>query len=106
MPLEVPRVAYVNPDGWISVFPGEKINIEFDLVDGKYVNPHYVEKVVNKWRTMTIKFSQDKALSMLNRRHGIVGNRWKEREVPGVRAVLRAQRMARTRSLAAEGRLR
>lgn len=77
--VKVPGVAYVNGDGWVSVFPGETVVIEFDLVDGKYVNPHYVETVVNEKRTMTIKCTQDERMAMLDREHGIAGKNVKYR---------------------------
>jgi hypothetical protein len=60
--LEVPikvRLPYIQPNGWITIFPGEEVFIEMDLDGEQLKNPRAVRKPEKPSNTITFKFWQE-----------------------------------------------
>ncbi len=64
---DLPERKYLQDGGVLELFSGDKVNLEFDKVEGELKNPKVVTKVVNPKQTITFEFTQDKKISILNR---------------------------------------
>lgn len=69
--IKVPAGEYLSKDRTLTLYPGDKIHVEFDEANGKLTNPHVVAKITNKNRAITFSMSQDVNLTMLSRNTGI-----------------------------------
>jgi len=67
--MNFPTFPYVTEDGKISIIPGETLDIEFDVVNDQLANPHHVEKIVHKERTLEVSMQQSKDGSILQLSH-------------------------------------
>jgi hypothetical protein len=60
--MEVPiriRLPFLQPDGWMTIFPGEEIFVEVDVDGDRITNPRAVRKAENPSTTLTFKFWQE-----------------------------------------------
>jgi hypothetical protein len=52
------RLPFVQPNGWITIFPGEEIFIEVDVEGDRVSNPRAVRNTESPTTTLTFKFWQ------------------------------------------------
>lgn len=62
--MEVPiriRLPFLQPNGWLTLFPGEEVFVEVDVEGDRLINPRAVPKPANPSKTITFKFWQERA---------------------------------------------
>jgi hypothetical protein len=60
---------YISQDV-ITLYPGDKIIVEFDLVDSQPKNPRVVKEITHPERTLELEMTQDKDITAVNRKSG------------------------------------
>ena len=67
--LHLAAAPYIS-QGVITLYPGDKIIVEFDLVDSQPANPRVVKAITHPERTLELEMTQDKGLTGVNRKSG------------------------------------
>lgn len=60
---------YVS-EGLITLFPGDKIMVEFEIVDSAPKNPKVVSKMLHPERTLELEMKQDAGITFVERKSG------------------------------------
>jgi hypothetical protein len=61
-------------EGIITLFPGDKIMVEFEIAGSVPTNPRVVTKIFHPERTLELEMTQDAQITMVNRKSGFARN--------------------------------
>lgn len=64
--MTYPAYPYADTNGYVTLLPGEKHVIEFELKDGQPINPKWVKKRTKGKNAITLKFTNDGEMAYLS----------------------------------------